>query len=124
MKKKIAILGSTGSIGETSLRIFKKNQKKFDIILLSANSNYTNICKQIQIFKPKYFVINNTNVFEKTKKKYIKKKIKILNNFNDIDYNKVKFDITISSIVGIAGLYPTVKFINISKKVLISKGLS
>ena len=51
MKKKIAILGSTGSIGETSLRIFKKNQKKFDIILLSANSNYTNICKQIQIFK-------------------------------------------------------------------------
>ena len=120
MKKKIAILGSTGSIGETSLRIFKKNQKKFDIILLSANSNYTNICKQIQIFKPKYFVINNTNVFEKTKKKYIKKKIKILNNFNDIDYNKVKFDITISSIVGIAGLYPTVKFINISKKVLIA----
>ena len=120
MKKKIAILGSTGSIGKTSLYIFKKNLKKFEIILLSANSNYSNICRQIKIFKPKYFIVTNTNVFKKTKKKFLNKKTKILNSFNDLDYNKIKFDITISSIVGIAGLSPTIKFINISKKVLIA----
>ena len=56
MKKKIAILGSTGSIGTTSLKIFKNNPKKFKIILLSSNSNYLNICKQIKNFKPKYFI--------------------------------------------------------------------
>ena len=52
MKKKIAILGSTGSIGTTSLNIFKKNKNKFNIVLLAANSNYTLICKQIKVFNP------------------------------------------------------------------------
>ena len=120
MKKRIAILGSTGSIGKTSLNIFKNNPKKFEIVLLSANSNYKSICKQIKNFKPKYFIINNYKVFQKTKKKFFKKKIKIFNNFNSLKSNKIKFDITISSIVGIAGLSPTTKFINNSKKVLIA----
>jgi len=58
-KKKIAILGSTGSIGRTSIQIFRKNKKKFNIILLSANSNYTVIKDQIKNIKPKYFIIND-----------------------------------------------------------------
>ena len=65
MKKKIAILGSTGSIGTTSLNIFKKNKNKFDIILLAANTNYSLICKQIKMFKPKYYIISNKLVFKK-----------------------------------------------------------
>ena len=40
MKKKIAILGSTGSIGKGLLNIIKKDVKKFEIILLTANNNY------------------------------------------------------------------------------------
>ena len=120
MKKRIAILGSTGSIGKTSLNIFKNNPKKFEIVLLSANSNSKSIYKQIKNFKPKYFIINNYKVFKKTKKRFKKKKVKILNNFNWFKSNKIKFDITISSIVGIAGLSPTIKFIINSKKVLIA----
>ncbi len=120
MKKKIAILGSTGSIGKTSLNIFKNNPKKFKVILLSANSNYNNICQQIKIFKPKYFIINNINVYKKTKKKFKKNKIQILNSFDSFIKKKIKFDLTISSIVGIAGLSPTIKFVVISKKVLIA----
>ena len=76
MKKRIAILGSTGSIGKTSLNIFKNNPNKFEIVLLSANSNYKSICKQIKNFKPKYFIINNYKVFKKTKKRFKKKKLK------------------------------------------------
>jgi len=68
MKKKIAILGSTGSIGKTSLKIIKKDLKKFEITLLSANSNYSLIKKQIKEYKPRYFVINDRTVFEKLKK--------------------------------------------------------
>ncbi|MBE1616064.1 1-deoxy-D-xylulose-5-phosphate reductoisomerase, partial [Flavobacterium sp. SaA2.13] len=82
MKKKIAILGSTGSIGTTSLNIFKKNKNKFDIILLAANRNYSLICKQIKVFKPKYYIIRDELVFKKVKKKFKNKKIKIYNNFS------------------------------------------
>ena len=58
-KKRIAILGSTGSIGKNSLEIIKLNKKNFNIKLLSANSNYKEICNQIKLFKPIYFVITN-----------------------------------------------------------------
>ena len=120
MKKKIAILGSTGSIGQSSLDIIRKNSKEFDIILLSANSNYTLIKKQIKKFKPKFFVINDFKVFNRVKKICKNNKIKIFNKFSEIPMSKIKFDITISSIVGIAGLEPTIKFIKKSKKLLLA----
>ena len=49
MKKKIAILGSTGSIGKTLLEIIKKDQKNFKIILLSADENYQELLKETNI---------------------------------------------------------------------------
>ena len=120
MKKKVAILGSTGSIGRTSLNILKKDLKKFEITLLSANSNYSLIKKQIKEYKPKYFVINDFAVFRKIKKNQKRSKVKIYNKFSNFNLKNLKFDITISAIVGIAGLEPTIKFTNISKKVLLA----
>ena len=46
MKKKIAILGSTGSIGENTLKIIKQDKKNFEITLLSTNKNLNKILKQ------------------------------------------------------------------------------
>ena len=120
MKKKIVILGSTGSIGKTSLNIFEKNLKDFSIFLLSSNSNYNSICSQIRKFKPKYFIIINKKVYKKVKKKFKKNKVKIVNNFTDLNLKKIRIDITISSIVGIAGLEPTIKFTSHSNKLLIA----
>ena len=117
--KKIAILGSTGSIGQTSLEVLKKNSSKFKILLLSANSNYSLIEKQIKKYRPKYFVINDRVVFTKILKKYKRGRTKIYNKFSNIP-TKIKFDITISAIVGIAGLEPTINFIRKSKKVLLA----
>ena len=51
MKKKIAILGSTGSIGKTLVNIIKKDNKNFEIILLSADGNYNELVKQAKYFK-------------------------------------------------------------------------
>ena len=119
IKKKIAILGSTGSIGRSSLQVLKNNKKKFKIILLSANSNYSTIIKQINIYKPKYFVINDWIVFNKVFKKHNTGKTKIYNKFSDIP-SKIEFDITISAIVGVAGLEPTINFIKKSKKILLA----
>ena len=53
MKKKIIILGSTGSIGKTLIKILKKDRKNINILLLTANKNYREILKQVKIFKVK-----------------------------------------------------------------------
>tara|TARA_A100001015_G_C14944164_1_gene693865 strand:- start:33 stop:227 length:195 start_codon:yes stop_codon:yes gene_type:complete len=63
MKKKIIILGSTGSIGLTTFKIIDK-KKEFEVFLLSAKNNYRLICKQITKYKPKYFIISNPAVFK------------------------------------------------------------
>ena len=118
MKKNISILGSTGSVGLSTLKIIDKKKDFFRIILLAANNNYKLICKQIKKYKPKYFIINNFKVYKKVKKKYENKKVKILNNFNRI--NLKKLDLSITAIPGIAGLEPTLLFIKYSKKILIA----
>ena len=57
MKKRIAILGSTGSIGKTLIEIIKKDKKNFDIILLTADTNYKEILKQAKILKVKNLIL-------------------------------------------------------------------
>ena len=119
MKKSICILGSTGSIGKSSMSLISENKNVFSIDLLMANSNYKLICEQINKYKPKYFVINNYEIYLKIKNKFKKKKIKILNNINNVSLKK-KSDIVISSISGIAGLKPTLHMIKFSKKILLA----
>ena len=120
MKKIISILGSTGSIGHNSLKILSKKKKLFKINILAANKNYRLICKQIDKFKPKIFIINDLKVLEKVKKKYIRNKVKIIADI-DIKKNKIrKSDITIVAIPGIAGLRPTIEMVKKSKKILIA----
>ena len=46
MKKKIVILGSTGSIGKCLLNIIDKDQKSFEVVLLSAHKNFKELFKQ------------------------------------------------------------------------------
>ena len=53
MKKKIAILGSTGSIGKSTLEVIKKDKKNFDIVLLTANNNYKKLIEQAKNLKQK-----------------------------------------------------------------------
>ena len=87
MKKKIAILGSTGSIGKTLINILKKDKKNFEIVLLSAEENYKELLKQAKLFKVKNLIITNYESFLKIKKSRYSKKIKIFNNFNS--YKKI-----------------------------------
>ena len=67
-KKKIAILGSTGSIGQSTLEIVKKTNQ-FKVEILIANKNYLKIISQIKIFKPRIFIINEKKIYLKIKKK-------------------------------------------------------
>jgi 1-deoxy-D-xylulose-5-phosphate reductoisomerase len=118
MKKLISILGSTGSVGLSTLSIIEKEKNLFKINLLSANKNYNLISAQIKKYKPNLFIINNNEIFKKVKVKFKKHKTKIINNFKNL--NLKKSDITISAIPGIAGLKPTIILIKSSKKILIA----
>ena len=70
--KKIVILGSTGSIGNSLIDIIKKDKKKFKIELISANKNYKKLIKQSKYFNVKNLIITNKNSFVKAKKNFKK----------------------------------------------------
>ena len=117
--KKISILGSTGSIGLTSLKIIDNKINLFKPHLFSANKNFNLICKQIRKYKPKIFIISDENIYKRIKKKFKNYKIKIENNFDTV-HIKEKSEFTISAIPGIAGLNPTLKMMESTKKMLIA----
>ena len=120
MKKKIAILGSTGSIGKTLIQIIKKDKKNFKIELLSANQNYKEVLNQAKIFNVKNIIITDKKSYLRLKKKKLGN-IKIFNNFNSLNVIfKNKIDYVMSSISGIYGLEPTLKIIKHTKKIAIA----
>ena len=121
MKKRIAILGSTGSIGKTLINIIKQDKKNFDIVLLSADENYKELLNQAKFFKVKNLIITNENSYNKTKKDKFSKKINIYNNFNNFrKIFKKKIDYTMSSISGIQGIKPTIEIIKFTNRIAIA----
>ena len=120
MRKKIAILGSTGSIGRNLLEIVNKDKNKFEVTLLTANKNHTDLLKQAKRFKVKNIIVTNNESFEFLKKKK-NKEINIYNSYSC--FNKIfkkKIDYVMSSISGIDGLYPTIKIIKHTNKIAIA----
>ena len=112
MKKKIAILGSTGSIGKTLIKIIKEKKNDFNIVLLTANKNYKELINQTKKFDVKNIIITDKFCLNKFKKINKNKKIKIFEDFKSFDkIFKKKIDYVMSSIVGLDGLYPTLKII-------------
>ena len=119
--KKIAILGSTSSIGKSLLDIIKKDKKKFKIDLLTANTNYKDLINQAKQFNVKNLVITDPKSFEKTKFICKNKDINIFQNFENL--KKIlpkKVDYVMSAISGIGGLLPTYKIINRTKLIAIA----
>mgnify|MGYP001465444371 CR=1 FL=1 len=90
MKKEIIILGSTGSIGQNTLKIIKANKKDFSIKILSTNKNINKILAQAKEFKVKNIFISNFKKYLEAIKKNKNKNIKIYNNFNEIDKVMIK----------------------------------
>ena len=120
MIKKIAILGSTGSIGKTLINILKKDKKNFEIVLLTADKNYNELIKQAKIFNVSNLILTNKDSFLKLKK-IISKNINLYNNFDS--FNKIfkkKIHYSMCSISGFEGLSPTIKIIKHTNVVAIA----
>ncbi len=121
MKKKIAILGSTGSIGKTTLKIIEKKNNNFNVILLAANKDHKTLLNQAKKFKVKNIIITNNESYQILKLKCRKLNIKVFNNFNSLrKIFKKKIDYTMSSITGIDGLKPTLDIIKYTKKIAVA----
>ena len=118
--KNIAIVGSTGSIGTSTLNVVRENKELFNIVTLVAGKNIDKLIKQIDEFAPK-----NVYIIDKENANILKEKYPNLNIYygeeglEDIS-NLVDFDISISALVGIAGLKPTYNMIKNGKTVALA----
>ena len=111
MKNKIAILGSTGSIGRSTFNVISRFKKNFKIEFLSTNSNFKKVYKQALEFNVKKIIINDKKIFYKYKNFLKKKKIKPYLKIEDILKDITKLDYVINGISGYYGLEPSLKII-------------
>ena len=120
MKKNIAVLGSTGSLGKILCNYIFRNLNKYDVKLLVADKNVNQLISQAKKLKAKNIIIYDKMVFKKISNKKLK-----FNFFNNIDdfqkKNKGKiFDYTLAAISGLNGLDPTFKIIKNTKTIAIA----
>ena len=122
MKKKVVILGSTGSIGKSLFNILKNDKSSIEIILLTTNKNLKELTKQINIFEVKNLIISDKKAYLSAKKIFENKKIKIYNNFDNLNliFRDKKADFAMSSISGLAGLTPTINIIPYCKTLAVA----
>lgn len=118
--KKIAIFGSTGSVGESTLNVIRENVTLFKVVTLVAGKNIEKLIKQIEEFKPKnVYIIDEQNA---NKLKELYKDINIYYGKKGMEEisQLIDFDISISALVGIAGLKPTYNMIKNGKTVALA----
>jgi 1-deoxy-D-xylulose-5-phosphate reductoisomerase len=112
--KKIAILGSTGSIGTQTLEVINNNKNIFKVELLTANSNFKLLANQANKFNPKVVIINDVTWVDELSKLIKNPKIEILQGTESLN-NFSKYcdiDLVVTAVVGKSGLLPTINAIN------------
>jgi 1-deoxy-D-xylulose-5-phosphate reductoisomerase len=118
-KKRIAIFGSTGSIGTQALEVIKANPDSFEVEILTAQTNDELLVAQALVFKPNAVVIGDDARYEKVKAALASTDIKVfageaaLEEVADFD----TYDMMLAGIVGFAGLKPTLKAVEKGKAI-------
>jgi 1-deoxy-D-xylulose-5-phosphate reductoisomerase len=114
LQKKIAILGSTGSIGTQALEVIRENRGLFRPVILTAQNNADLLIEQALEFGPETVVIGNKANYQKVKSSLSKKGIKVFAGKNDLDQivSSGNIDMVLVALVGFAGLQPVINAIN------------
>jgi len=108
MKKTVSILGSTGSIGTSTLDILSRNQDDYDLVAVTANKNVSLLIEQCLEFRPQFAVIGDESLYPELKEALAGTGIEIAaGNDAIIDAGKHPSDFLMAGIVGAAGLKPT-----------------
>ncbi len=121
-KKKIAILGSTGSIGTQALDIARSNPDKIEIEVLTANSNAELLISQAKEFNPSHVVIADENKYQTVKDALAEFDIKVFAGSQSIAdvMDITSADTVLTAMVGYSGLQPTIKAIQNKKRIALA----
>jgi len=122
VKKRVAILGSTGSIGTQTLDVIANNPDKFEVEVLTANNNVDLLIEQAKIFKPNSIVIANDEKYLYLKDKLSSLDIKVFAGIDSISQivESDNIDIVLTAMVGYSGLLPTINAIKHKKTIALA----
>jgi 1-deoxy-D-xylulose-5-phosphate reductoisomerase len=122
MPERIALLGSTGSIGSQSLDIISRFPEEFVVEVLTAANNIDLLTKQARQFHPDAVVIGNKQHYNQLKENLRDTSIKIYAGDEAIEQvvTSSTVDVVIASIVGYSGLRPTIAAIKAGKKIALA----
>jgi len=122
MKKKIAILGSTGSIGKQSLEVIERNPELFKVEVLTANNNIELLASQARKLKPKVVVIANEQKYKALKEILKDQPVQVLAGKEALEHVTVSGDVdmVLAAMVGFAGLVPTLNAIRAGKQIALA----
>ncbi len=119
--KKVSIFGATGSVGSNSCKIIAKNLSRYKVVVLSANKNYKKLAYYSRILKAKYAVIKDKNHYKSLSNELSGTNVKCLSGEEElINLASLKTDLTIASIVGIAGLKSAYNSIGFTKNLALA----
>ena len=120
--KKIAILGSTGSIGTQALEVISENREAFSVETLTANNNADLLIKQAKIFKPNSVVIRNEEKYKLVNDTLSSEGIKVYCGAKSIEdiVTSDSIDIVLTAMVGYSGLIPTINAIKKGKTIALA----
>jgi len=121
-KRKIAILGSTGSIGTQALDVIASHSDKFQVEVLTAQNNFELLISQARRFKPNAVVIVNEDYYETVFNALDPLDIKVYAGSNSLNsvVQMEKIDLVLTALVGYAGLTPTIKAIESGKSIALA----
>ena len=123
MKKQIAILGSTGSIGTQALDVIGQHPDRYEVYCLTANNRYEQLAQQARQFKPAAVVIANEQHYDTLKNLLADEPdIKVYAGRQALEdiVQAAPIDMVLTAMVGFAGLGPTVKAIQAKKKICLA----
>lgn len=120
--KNISILGSTGSIGQSTLSVVEKFPDRFRVIALAAGNNVETLVKQVRQFKPKIVSVLTASSAENVKKRCPDLDVQVLSGPEGMIQVAAaeEAQITVSAIVGTAGLVPTMAAIRAGKMIALA----
>jgi len=122
MKKKIAILGSTGSIGTQTLEVIAADPELFEVETLTAHNNVELLAEQAIRFQPNTVVIGNKEHYSRLKEMLTKHPIKVFAGYDAIAQVAAmpSVDLVVAAMVGFSGLVPTVEAIKAGKSIALA----
>jgi 1-deoxy-D-xylulose-5-phosphate reductoisomerase len=122
MKKGIAILGSTGSIGTQTLEVINEHKNLFSVEVLTANNNCDLLIEQAKKYKPNAVVIVNQDKYNKVNSELFKLGIKVYAGQKSLEQivESEEINIVLTALVGYSGLTPTINAIKHGKKIALA----